>query len=207
MEVMDVRGPEFKAYGRVIEGYDVSGLMKAMESTPLPEGVVYVASVPELEALSAAKELADGIYGQMKIQVGYCNGHNRKLNALEYHRDSEVNLAVKDLILLLGKQQDISEDFTYDTSKVKAFLVPAGTLIEVYATTLHYAPCEAGDEGFRCVVVLPQGTNMELDHRPVDRCGEEKLLAARNKWLIGHEEGGLDEGAWIGLTGENISLS
>jgi len=202
-----VRGPEFKAYGRVIEGYDVSGLMKAMESTPLPDGVVYVASVPELEALSAAKELADGIYGQMKIQVGYCNGHNRKLNALEYHRDSEVNLAVKDLILLLGKQQDISEDFTYDTSKVKAFLVPAGTLIEVYATTLHYAPCEAGDEGFRCVVVLPQGTNMELDHRPVDRCGEEKLLAARNKWLIGHEEGGLDEGAWIGLTGENISLS
>ena len=207
MEVMDVRGPEFKAYGRVIEGYDVSGLMKAMESTPLPDGVVYVASVPELEALSAAKELADGIYGQMKIQVGYCNGHKRKLNALEYHRDSEVNLAVKDLILLLGKQQDISEDFTYDTSKVKAFLVPAGTLIEVYATTLHYAPCEAGDEGFRCVVVLPQGTNMELDHRPVDRCGEEKLLAARNKWLIGHEEGGLDEGAWIGLTGENISLS
>ena len=207
MEVMDVRGPEFKAYGRVIEGYDVSGLMKAMESTPLPDGVVYVASVPELEALSAAKELADGSYGQMKIQVGYCNGHNRKLNALEYHRDSEVNLAVKDLILLLGKQQDISEDFTYDTSKVKAFLVPAGTLIEVYATTLHYAPCEAGDEGFRCVVVLPQGTNMELDHRPVDRCGEEKLLAARNKWLIGHEEGGLDEGAWIGLTGENISLS
>ena len=207
MEVMDVRGPEFKAYGRVIEGYDVSGLMKAMESTPLPEGVVYVASVPELEALSAAKERADGIYGQMKIQVGYCNGHNRKLNALEYHRDSEVNLAVKDLILLLGKQQDISEDFPYDTSKVKAFLVPAGTLIEVYATTLHYAPCEAGDEGFRCVVVLPQGTNMELDHRPVDRCGEEKLLAARNKWLIGHEEGGLDEGAWIGLTGENISLS
>ena len=207
MEVMDVRGPEFKAYGRVIEGYDVSGLMKAMESTPLPDGVVYVASVPELEALSAAKELADGIYGQMKIQVGYCNGHNRKLNALEYHRDSEVNLAVKDLILLLGKQQDISEDFTYDTSKVKAFLVPAGTLIEVYATTLHYAPCEAGDEGFRCVVVLPQGTNMELDHRPVDRCGEEKLLAARNKWLIGHEEGDLDEGAWIGLTGENISLS
>ena len=207
MEVMDVRGPEFKAYGRVIEGYDVSGLMKAMESTPLPDGVVYVASVPELEALSAAKELADGIYGQMKIQVGYCNGHNRNLNALEYHRDSEVNLAVKELILLLGKQQDISEDFTYDTSKVKAFLVPAGTLIEVYATTLHYAPCEAGDEGFRCVVVLPQGTNMELDHRPVDRCGEEKLLAARNKWLIGHEEGGLDEGAWIGLTGENISLS
>ena len=44
MEVMDVRGPEFKAYGRVIEGYDVSGLMKAMESTPLPDGCLLYTS-------------------------------------------------------------------------------------------------------------------------------------------------------------------
>lgn len=206
MELISVRDPEFRAYGRVIEGYDVSGLMKAMESTPLPEGVVYVASVPELEKLPVAAELADGIYGQMEIQIGYCNGHNKKLNALEYHRDSEVNLAVKDLVLLLGRQQDIGEDYTYDTSNVKAFLVPAGTLIEVYATSLHYAPCQTGDDGFRCVVVLPRGTNTDLDHKPQTRCGEEKLLTAKNKWLIGHAEGGLDEGAWIGLVGENISL-
>lgn len=206
MELISVRDPEFKAYGRVIEGYDVSGLMEAMESTPLPEGVVYVASVPELERLPLAAELADGIYGQMDIQVGYCNGHNKKLNALEYHRDSEVNLAVKDLVLLLGRQQDIGEDFTYDTANVKAFLVPAGTMIEVYATTLHYAPCQATDDGFRCVVVLPRGTNTDLDHKPQVRCGEEKLLTAKNKWLIGHKEGGLDESAWIGLLGENISL-
>lgn len=206
MELISVRDPEFKTYGRVIEGYDVSGLMKAMESTPLPEGVVYVASVPELEKLPVAAELADGIYGQMEIQIGYCNGHNKKLNALEYHRDSEVNLAVKELVLLLGRQQDIGEDYTYDTSNVKAFLVPAGTLIEVYATSLHYAPCQTGDDGFRCVVVLPRGTNTDLDHKPQARCGEEKLLTAKNKWLIGHSEGRLDEGAWIGLVGENISL-
>ena len=206
MELLNVSSPEFRPYGRVISGYDVSGLMKAMESTPLPEGVVYVASVPRLEALPIGRELSDGIYGQMGIQLGYCNGHNKKLNALEYHRDSEVNLAVTDLVLLLGRQQDIEEDFTYDTSKVKAFLVPAGTLVEVYATTLHYAPCQTADSGFRCVVVLPRGTNTDLDHKPQVRCGEEKLITARNKWLIGHEEGGLDEGAWIGLKGENISL-
>ena len=206
MELLNVSSPEFRPYGRVISGYDVSGLMKAMESTPLPEGVVYVASVPGLEALPIGRELSDGIYGQMGIQLGYCNGHNKKLNALEYHRDSEVNLAVTDLVLLLGRQQDIEEDFTYDTSKVKAFLVPAGTLVEVYATTLHYAPCQTADSGFRCVVVLPRGPNTDLDHKPQVRCGEEKLITARNKWLIGHEEGGLDEGAWIGLKGENISL-
>ena len=57
-----------------------------------------------------------------------------------------------DMILLLGKQQDIESDDTYDTAKVKAFFVPAGTVIEVYATTLHYAPCGVDKKGFRCVV-------------------------------------------------------
>lgn len=77
MELLNVSSPEFRPYGRVISGYDVSGLMKAMESTPLPEGVVYVASVLGLEALPIGRELSDGIYGQMGIQLGYCNGHNK----------------------------------------------------------------------------------------------------------------------------------
>ena len=131
MKMRTVYEPEFTAYGRVVKGYDTAALTEAMLHTPLPEDVVYVASVPELEALPIAAEFADGIYGQMPIQIGYCNGHNKKLNALEYHRDSEVNLAVTDLVLLIGKQQDITEDYTYDTSLVEAFFVPAGTLIEV----------------------------------------------------------------------------
>ena len=206
MKIKNVNDPDFRCYGRVITGYDMTGLLEEMLHTPVPEDVTYVASVPELEALPEAAMLADGLYGQMPIQIGYCNGHNRKLNALEYHRDSEVNLAVTDLVLLIGRQQDITEDFTYDTSLVEAFLVPAGTLIEVYATTLHYAPCHTEDGGFRCVIVLLRGTNEELD-RPVKVVsGEEKLLFAKNKWLVGHAEGGLPENAWIGLKGENISL-
>ena len=67
----------------------------------------------------------------MPIQIGYCNGHNKKLNAVEYHRDSEVDIAVDDLILILGKQQDIEEDHTYDTSRMEAFLVPALSLIHI----------------------------------------------------------------------------
>jgi len=145
MTVRKVADPAFKAYGRVITGYDFSGLLKAMEHTPLPEDVIYIPSLPEMEALSDAKELERGIYGQMPIQIGCCNGHNKKLNAVEYHRDSEVDIAVDDLILILGKQQDIEEDHTYDTSRMEAFLVPAGTAVEVYATTLHYAPCHVKD--------------------------------------------------------------
>ena len=205
MTVRKVTDPAFKAYGRVITGYDFSGLLKAMEQTPLPEDVIYIPSLPEMEALPAAKELENGIYGQMPIQIGCCNGHNKKLNAVEYHRDSEVDIAVDDLILILGKQQDIEEDHTYDTSRMEAFLVPAGTAVEVYATTLHYAPCHVKDEGFRCVIVLPRDTN--LDMVPVEvKDPEDRLLFARNKWLIGHAQGGLPEGAFIGLKGENLSV-
>ena len=205
MTVRKVADPAFKAYGRVITGYDFSGLLKAMEHTPLPEDVIYIPSLREMEALSDAKELERGIYGQMPIQIGCCNGHNKKLNAVEYHRDSEVDIAVDDLILILGKQQDIEEDHTYDTSRMEAFLVPAGTAVEVYATTLHYAPCHVKDEGFRCVIVLPKGTNLDME--PVDvKDPEDRLLFARNKWLIGHAEGGLPEGAFIGLKGENLSV-
>ena len=205
MTVKKVTDPAFKAYGRGITGYDFSGLLKAMEQTPLPEDVIYIPSLPEMEALPAAKELENGIYGQMPIQIGCCNGHNKKLNAVEYHRDSEVDIAVDDLILILGKQQDIEEDHTYDTSRMEAFLVPAGTAVEVYATTLHYAPCHVKDEGFRCVIVLPRDTNLDME--PVEvKDPEDRLLFARNKWLIGHAQGGLPEGAFIGLKGENLSV-
>ena len=205
MTVKKVTDPAFKAYGRVITGYDFSGLLKAMEQTPLPEDVIYIPSLPEMEALPAAKELGNGIYGQMPIQIGCCNGHNKKLNAVEYHRDSEVDIAVDDLILILGKQQDIEEDHTYDTSRMEAFLVPAGTAVEVYATTLHYAPCHVKDEGFRCVIVLPRDTNLDME--PVEvKDPEDRLLFARNKWLIGHAQGGLPERAFIGLKGENLSV-
>lgn len=206
MEIKHVESPAFRAYGRIIKGYDVSGLTAVMMNTPLPEDVVYEPSVKAMEELPAAASISAGIYGQMPIQIGYCNGHNKKLNALEYHRDSEVNLAVTDLILLIGRQQDIQSDYTYDTSLAEAFLVPAGTLIEVYATTLHYAPCHTTDGGFRCVVILPKGTNEELSVTPETRCGEEALLFARNKWLIGHKEGGLPENAWIGLKGVNLNI-
>lgn len=206
MKQRSVFDPEFGTYGRVISGYDVTELMAEMMKTPLPEEVIYVASVPELEKLPVAAEIADGVYGQMPIQIGFCNGHNIKLNALEYHRDSEINLAMTDLVLLIGRQQDITKDFTYDTELVEAFFVPAGTMIEVYATTLHYAPCHVNDDGFRCVVVLPRGTNEDLAHPAEVKDGEEKLLFARNKWLVGHEEAGLPANAWIGLKGKNVEM-
>ena len=165
---------------------------------------MYVPSVDELEALDVAKELQNRAFGGLPIQIGYCNGHNKKLNAVEYHRNSEVNVAAADLVLLIGEQKDIEDDFTYDTAKIEAFLVPAGTAVEVYATTLHYAPCNVNESGFQCVVVLPKGTNTELNFQP-GNTGEDVLITAKNKWLIAHEEAGI-EGVFCGLKGENITI-
>ena len=204
MKIQKVTDPAFGRYGQVLEGYDFTGLIKEMNHTPVPEDVIYVPSVEELEALDVMKDLQNKGYGGLPIQIGYCNGHNKKLNAVEYHRNSEINVAVTDLVLLIGHQQDIEPDHTYDTSKIEAFLVPAGTGIEVYATTLHYAPCHVNEGGFQCVVVLPKGTNTDLTFQ-TEKTGEDSLMTAKNKWLIAHEDAKI-EGAFNGLKGENITI-
>ena len=208
MKIQKITDEAFKKYGKVLAQYDCAELIREMEHTPLPEDVIYVPSVEELEVLSVARDFQNSMYGGLPIQIGYCNGHNHTLNALEYHRSSEVNVAVTDLILLLGAQQDIKEDDTYDTSLVEAFLVPAGTAIEVYATTLHYAPCSTDQQaGFRVAVVLPRGTNLA---KPEIECKneEDRMLFAANKWLLAHPDAPeAKNGAYVGLTGENIDIA
>lgn len=204
MKIQKVTDPAFRKYGQVLEGYDFTGLIKEMKHTQVPEDVIYVPSVEELEALDIMKDLQNKGYGGLPVQIGYCNGHNKKLNAVEYHRNSEINVAVTDLVLLIGHQQDIEPDHTYDTSKIEAFLVPAGTGIEVYATTLHYAPCHVNEGGFQCVVVLPKGTNTDLTFQ-TEKTGEDSLMTAKNKWLIAHEDAKI-AGAFNGLKGENITI-
>ena len=178
----------------------------------MPEGVAYEPTVPVLEATETKEALSTVCYGEMPIQIGYCNGHNELLNGLEYHRSSEINVAATDAILMLGLQSDMEEDFTYDTSKVEAFLVPKGTAVEIYATTLHYAPCGVEGAGFQVAVILPRGTNYPLqkNHKKVSSQGtapdEDALLTAVNKWLIGHPEGGMEEGTFLGLKGKNCSI-
>ena len=204
MKIQNVSDTSFKKYGKILKGYPTDKILKEMQHTPLPDDVMYVPSVDTLEATSDAKIFQGKGFGGLDIEIGYCNGNNHKLNGLEYHRSSEINIAVNDLVLILGVQQDITDELTYDTSKIEAFLVPAGTGIEVYATTLHYAPCNVQDGGFQCVVVLPAGTNTDLTFETA-KTGEDSLLTAKNKWLIAHEDAAI-EGAVNGLRGENITI-
>ena len=210
MEIISVTDKRFKKYGRVIKNIDFGTLVDAMKETFIPENVAYEPTVENLEKLEVAAEIKNKFFGELPIQIGYCNGHNELLNAVEYHRSSEKNVAATDAILILGNLWDAEDDFTYDTSKMEAFLVPAGTAVELYATTLHYAPCGVDNKGFQVAVILPRGTNFELttEHAKCPLCGgEDALITAANKWLIGHEEGGLPKESFIGLKGKNLSVA
>ena len=209
MKIYSVYDPEFKPYGQIVAGLEdaVQEILTALATTPCPEGVDYVPFDPVLQELPAMKEVSDHCFGGMPVQLGWCNGHNTKLNCLEYHRDSEFNLGTEDFILLLARQEEIV-DGILDTSKVKAFKAPAGVMIECFATTLHYAPCHADPaKGFRVLVALPWLTNTD---RPVmeNKTPEDAIMTARNKWLLAHPDSSEAKGgAKIGLSGENIDIA
>ena len=91
----------------------------------------------------------------------------------------------------------------FDTSKCKCFKVPKGVPVEIYSTTLHYAPVSVNGEGFRVLICLPKGTNVDRV-----KSDKNKMLYASNKWLLAHKESSeAKDGAYIGLIGENIKIN
>lgn len=204
-----VTDKEFNKYGRVLKLAVDEFIKTITQAEPIKaDTVVYEPSVPAFEKLDVFSDLQKDIYGDMPIEFGHCSGFNKKLNAVEYHRSSEIDIAGTDMILMLGQQQDIDySNNTYNTKNVEMFFVPKGTAVELYATTLHFAPCSVRGKEFRCGVVLPKNTNEELSFKPAAK-GEDRLLFAVNKWLIAHVDSGLQkDGAWIGLQGDNITVT
>ncbi|MBP8641372.1 MAG: DUF4867 family protein [Oscillospiraceae bacterium] len=206
MKIYRITDSEFKIYGKTIGGYDVAPFLSALKSTQLPDGTEYVTEEAALQSLPEAMTLGNALFGGLPAQFGWCNGHNTKLNCLEFHRNSEFLLGTEDFILLIAKQDEIVNG-TLDTDKVKAFLAPAGVLVELYATTLHYAPCCTDTEkGFRVMIALPKGTNTAMPEM-IPITPEDKMLRACNKWLLAHPDSDeAKDGAWIGLSGSNIDI-
>ena len=207
LKIYDISSAEFKKYGKVLSAEPFKELLEKMESTPLPkENNIYVASDEKLEQLPLFKQLETNYYGGMPVQIGYCNGQNTKINALEYHKGEEINAAATDLALFLGKVQRL-ENNTISTKDLECFFVPKGTVYSMYSTTLHFSPCKVHQSGFLCAVILPRGTNAPLDKREKEIFEDDKTLWMKNKWLIGHKESKpVSNGAFCGLTGENYEL-
>ncbi len=203
IKLYSVNSEEFKTFGRVITGLDTSEIIKAAEKISRPsEGSAYTPSEESFEKLIIADEIKTKYFGTLPTQIGYCHGHNSLLNAAEWHMSSEINIAVTPLVLILGHIWDMENRET-ESSKFTAFYLPAGTAIEVYATTLHFCPCEVENGGFGCVVGLPLGTNT-----PLETEGPDPLLFRKNKWLIAHNDNKalISRGVLPGISGENFKI-
>ena len=210
-KVQSVFDESFKKYGAILPVAS-DAIRAAAALIPMPEkGVAYRRSIPELKATPDFKAFLSRYGGFKPIEAGLCWGYNTRLDCMEYHRASEVNVAVTDCVVMLGDRRDIA-DGAYDSSLVELFHVPAGTAVELYATTLHYAPCQTAESGFSMIILLPDGTNEALSPEALDEAkkssGEHRMLWAVDKWLIAHPETGeAKAGALAGIRGENIDLS
>lgn len=203
IDFYDVSDKEFASFGRIITNLDTAEIIKTAEKIENPEsGSAYLPSLADFEALKIAENIKNECFGTLPTQIGYCYGHSNFLNASEWHFSSEINIAVTSLVLILGHVWDI-KDGKIDSSRFKAFYIPKGTAIEVYATTLHFCPCEVSKDGFGCVVGLPLETNTPLDNTP-----ENPLLFRKNKWIIAHEENAslINRGVVSGITGKNFEI-
>ncbi|QNM04412.1 DUF4867 family protein [Qiania dongpingensis] len=204
MEIKKVTDKEFKKYGAIVEGMDFSGLVDWAKTTPAPDEVIYEPSVKEAEEMEICEAISRQIYGEMPIQIGYCNGKNHKADTMEYHRGEELDIAVTDMIVVVGSRGDMDTMTTFDLSNAEAFLVPAGTAVLLYSSTLHYAPCSAGDGVFQCIIVLPEGTNVPSEKKNQMQTEEDKLLCMKNKWVLTHPDSGED--FYPGLKGDIIRV-
>ena len=207
LRLFSVHDPEFAPYGRVLEIPAPEALALALKEIGIPEdGNRYVASEPALEETEAVREIARRVYGEAEVQAGYCNGNSFTLNAEEYHKCSEVNFSTTGLVLLLALPGDL-RDRRLDPADVAGFYLPPMVAVELHPLVLHFAPCRISEAGFDCLVVLTRGTNGPLTRVNPAAPGEEGLLWMVNKWMLCHPASPqAAKGAFIGITGENLTL-
>ena len=208
--ILSVGSPEFEGYGRVLEEYDAGEITaQAKAILPVSDGVVYEASVPDLEKVAGfTRAVSREAFGGVATQVGWCYGSNVRMGALEYHKAIEVLVCLTDVVLLVGDLRDVAfgDRITYDTANVAAFFASEGRVLEFHSWNLHYAPIHVHQGGqFATLVCLPKGTNEPLPYAS-EKKGESALLFGINKWLIAHP-GDKDlaaQGAYAGLLGDEI---
>lgn len=202
LTIKELTAESFAKYGRILDPKPFAPIIDALQNV-IPgtdEPCVYTADEPKLHFPESDDYLQNVCFGGMDFQIGYCCGHNNALNGWEYHQGNEVNIAATDCIVILSTLFEI-KDGVIDSSSSDLFYVKAGTVLDLYATTLHYAPCKVGKDCFRWGVGLLKGTN-----GPFDRC--EGMIAAKNKWLlVCPGTGDAEAGAYVGITGGNIFVN
>lgn len=209
LKIYTIYDLEFKTYGKVLDEKKYNNYFDYLEKhTEVPiKDNLYIAHDKDMAATCANIDSITDVFGHMDVQTGFVNGNNTKLNALEYHKSSEINIALTPLVLILAQQSDLINN-QLTTARVNVFFLPKRSVVELHPMTLHFSPCKVIDDGFKCGVVLPMGTNMEFVKAKHIYHKEDELLFKTNKWLIAHEENQkmVSLGAYIGLIGNNIEI-
>ena len=208
-QVLSIDDPDFKKYGVVYTKYDISEVTKFMDenvkiSSPAN---AYVPSNPGLEKIPAIQEIGTDVYAGMPIEAGECTGQTTNFSAIEYHQGSETNIMLTDVIMVLGKRQVLDTKGLYSPSEDgQIFFVPAGTVVEFYSDTLHYAPIKVHDAGFSIIVMLIAGTNQEL---PAGFKSNNPRIVKKNKFQVvdPSRKDKIAIGVEVGLTGKLIEMN
>ena len=203
LKILPVNSDDFKRYGKVLNSQDFSDMFSlSMDAIDL-SGPTYIRDLPALKNCSSFDSLKNTIFGEIELQTGLCFGLNNKMNGMEYHKSSEVIIAVTDVVLILGDVRDIN-DMQWDSSMAQCFFIEKGTAIELYGGTLHLAPCRVTSDPFCAIIVLPEGTNSLLTDKTHDT---DPLLFMNNKWLICHKDSpAVAKGGFVGISGDNIQI-
>jgi len=202
LKIRNITDSSFNKYGITID-FDVNELIDEVNSDEYPQlnGNYYIPSIEKLEQNEKMQFLINKVYGYLDVMAGIVKGDNDVLNGIEYHQCSETIIAITDYVLAVGHRWDIQNGF-YDTSYCKIFYVPKGTIVECFATTLHYTPIAVEKAGFKTICLLLRGTGDTLEK------GSEGLLKRKNKWYMTHQNNyeKVSAGDFVGLNGEIIKV-
>lgn len=205
IKIKGITNKAFIKYARIVTGYDFTEMISYVEDkTPIPEeGVLCVNYVDNIDLLEETCRLKDSFFGEVDIQVGYCSGRNSKLNYMEYHKSNKILVAVTDLVIFVGRVQDIKEN-QYDSNKAEAFFVPEGVAIELFSTTLCSLPSRMENSGFRAIVIQLKTTGTALK----SQSSIDYPLHSKNKWIIAHSEAAqyINDDSQLGIIGENTEI-
>lgn len=214
LNIKSVFDESFALYGKPISLKTQKPLLNYLDKdTLIPEkGNIYIPSVKQWEKDYIVEELSP--YFKNEVQIGYCNGQNTLLNALEWHNCDEINVYATDAVLFLATIEDLDENFILDESKIKSFFVPRNTSILLYNTTLHYSPCKVNPSGFKAIIVLEKETNTDIDeeYKQLLEKSEDKyksIVLKKNKYIICHEEATnlTENNVKVGIKGQNLKLN
>jgi hypothetical protein len=207
-DIKHITDDSFHTLGQILKAESFEKIFKFLSTTPMPlEGNSYVAHdetfFHQYEHLNAV----DDIFGNMPVQYGYVNGFNQKLNSMEFHKSSEINVFLTEAVIMLAPFEALKHG-KLNISDIRIYYVEPYTVLEFYPQTLHFSPCRVTDQGFKVGVILPYGTNMKFIQAHDQEDPLSSLLLKTNKWLIAHPEhqAMISNGAKVGIIGENIHI-